>query len=209
MKPTVFNYQEYERVVEENKKLNAEVADLRIRIADGDKRDCKSCKHQKPEGCSRWNCEYEPVMSDLISRADAIEAIASRDETDGTVKVFTGREVNEILSALPSADRPTTDCTKFMEWLKAEVLDEENWELNAVANGEIICRKFRKLGWLDVEDGYYVDARPTGKWIKSNILPSGWHCSHCDSPVMTDDIEEMLFCPNCGAKMIREDGEDE
>lgn len=47
------------------------------------------------------------VMSDLISRQDAIEAIASRDETDGTVKVFTGREVNEILSALPSADRPT------------------------------------------------------------------------------------------------------
>ena len=46
-------------------------------------------------------------MSDLISRQDAIEAIASRDETDGTVKVFTGREVNEILSALPSADRPT------------------------------------------------------------------------------------------------------
>lgn len=43
--------------------------------------------------------------------------------------------------------------------------------------------------------------RPTGKWIKSNLLPHGWHCSHCDSPVMTDDIEEMLFCPNCGAKM--------
>lgn len=108
MKPTVFNYQEYERVVEENKKLNAEVADLRIRIADGDKRDCKSCKHQKADGCSRWNCEYEPRMDDLISRQDAIEAIASRDETDGTVKAFTGREVNEILSALPSADTVAT-----------------------------------------------------------------------------------------------------
>lgn len=46
----------------------------------------------------------EPTDTDLIRRADAIEAIASRDETDGTVKVFTGREVNEILSALPSAD---------------------------------------------------------------------------------------------------------
>ena len=41
---------------------------------------------------------------DVISRADAIEAVASRDETDGTVKVFTGRQVNEILSALPSAE---------------------------------------------------------------------------------------------------------
>lgn len=66
-------------------------------------RDCNNCKHNKADGCSRWECEYEPVKSDLISRADAIEAIASRDETDGTVKVFTGREVNEIISALPSA----------------------------------------------------------------------------------------------------------
>ena len=43
-------------------------------------------------------------MKDTIYRADAIEAVASRDETDGTVKVFTGRQVNEILSALPSAE---------------------------------------------------------------------------------------------------------
>ena len=50
--------------------------------------------------------------------------------------------------------------------------------------------------------------RPTGEWIKSNILPNGWHCSHCDSPVMTDDIEEMLFCPNCGVRMYK-GGEDE
>lgn len=41
--------------------------------------------------------------------------------------------------------------------------------------------------------------RPTGEWIKSDILPNGWHCRHCDAPVMTDDIKEMLFCPNCGS----------
>ena len=39
----------------------------------------------------------------MIDLDDAIEAIASRDETDGTVKVFTGREINKILSDLPSA----------------------------------------------------------------------------------------------------------
>ena len=54
-----------------------------------------------------------------------------------------------------------------------------------------------------------LSEQKTGEWIKSNLLPHGWHCSHCDSPVMTDDIEEMLFCPNCGAKMVREDGEEE
>lgn len=46
-------------------------------------------------------------MDDLISRQDAIEAIASRDETNGTVKVFTGRQVNEILASLPSAQPKT------------------------------------------------------------------------------------------------------
>ena len=72
MKPTVFNYQEYERVVEENKKLKAEVADLRIRcrIADGDKRDCNNCKHHKPDGCSRWDCEYKPRMVEVVLCTD-------------------------------------------------------------------------------------------------------------------------------------------
>lgn len=40
---------------------------------------------------------------DLIDRQVAIEAIARRDTTDGTVKVFGGREVVEILKSLPSA----------------------------------------------------------------------------------------------------------
>ena len=43
--------------------------------------------------------------------------------------------------------------------------------------------------------------RPTGEWIKSDILPHGYFCSNCDAPVMTDDISEMLHCPNCGAEM--------
>ena len=95
---------------------------------------------------------------------------------DSILSAFTclveGKDVKPIAPLNESADRPTVDCTEFMEWLKAEVLNEENWELNAVANGEIICRKFKKLGWLDVEDGFYVDARPTGEWIPvSEKLP--------------------------------------
>lgn len=44
-----------------------------------------------------------------------------------------------------------------------------------------------------------LSEQKTGVWVKSDILPNGWHCSHCDAPVMTDDISEMLFCPNCGS----------
>lgn len=48
------------------------------------------------------------------------------------------------------------DCTDFVLWLLDEIMDEENWELNAVADGEIIARKLKKLGLLEVKDGYYV-----------------------------------------------------
>ena len=44
-------------------------------------------------------------MSDLISRQAAIEEVARRDSTDGTVKVFGGREIAEILNGLPSAQQ--------------------------------------------------------------------------------------------------------
>ena len=140
------------------------------------------------------------MISEQVKKLRKLANQWKHNDVAGYNLIFDACDTIEALSAKVRASyRPTVDCTGFMKWLKAEVLDEENWELNAVANGEIICRKFKKLGWLDVEDGYYVDARPTGKWIKSDILPNGWHCSHCDSPVMTDDIKEMLFCPNCGS----------
>ena len=153
--------------------------------------------------------------SDLISRQAAI------DECDKQYPNIDRQDFKAVINAVPSADRPTTDCTKFMEWLKAEVLDEENWELNAVANGEVICRKFRKLGWLDVEDGYYVDTRPIGEWVDADgnkvrldvdghPLDSCW-CSNCGEWLVASDGQEVLgkFCPNCGANMVREDGEEE
>ena len=43
-------------------------------------------------------------MSDYIKREDAIEIIARHDDTDGTIKVFSGRFVNGLISAIPPAD---------------------------------------------------------------------------------------------------------
>ena len=42
--------------------------------------------------------------NDMISRAVAIEEIARRDVTDGTVKIYCGREINAILGDLPAVD---------------------------------------------------------------------------------------------------------
>lgn len=91
-------------------------------------------------------------MDDLISRQDAIEAIASRDETNGTVKVFTGRQVNEILESLPTAEPKTGE-----------------WEHDV--DGHFFCTNCKKYPEYQVR--------------------------------MSD------YCPNCGAKMVREDGEEE
>ena len=63
-------------------------------------RDCKSCKHHKADGCSRWDCEYEPVMSDLIKKSDAIKALYKYTFVSKNV-------IEQEINAIPSEDRPT------------------------------------------------------------------------------------------------------
>lgn len=45
---------------------------------------------------------------------------------------------------------------EFAEWITKEVTDEENWETNAVALGEVICRKLHKLGIIKLEGDSWV-----------------------------------------------------
>ena len=68
-------------------------------------RDCNNCKYHKADGCSRWECEYEPAKSDLIRRQDAIEAVATV-----TMSIHLSNVLCDKLLALPSADRPTGEC---------------------------------------------------------------------------------------------------
>lgn len=63
-------------------------------------------------------------------------------------------EQKELLASITQGN--TKDCTKFLLWLLEEIMDEENWEMNAVADGEVIARKLTNLGLLEVKDGYYV-----------------------------------------------------
>ena len=107
-----------------------------------------------------------------------------------------------------SDDRPTEEwkinCTDFVDWLLEKVLDEEDWDMNYQAYGEIICRKLKKLGVVTVKDGYYIIAddadRPSGEWKHNN--KSGtfkiFTCSKCGLNIETDGWD---YCPNCGAKM--------
>ena len=80
-KPMVFNYADHERALEEIARLKEDIANLQIRcrIAESEKpvssdRDCKNCIHQKPDGCSRWDCEYESRMVEVVRCKDCYHA---------------------------------------------------------------------------------------------------------------------------------------
>lgn len=77
-------------------------------------------------------------MSDLISRQDAIEEIARRDTTDGTIKVFSGKEVAEILNSLPSAQPEQ----RWMPFSKAVPKKDERILITTKAGVVVIGRYY-------------------------------------------------------------------
>ena len=80
---------------------------------------------------------------------------------DGKVIAEVKVDSEEIIERLKSE---ITDCTEFLLWLVDVVLDDEDWALNAVAYGEIIARKLKKLGLLETKDGYYI--RPSAEAVQ-------------------------------------------
>lgn len=126
-----------------------------------------------------------------MTREEAIQILSTRD-VHGVLCGYTSgytEALDMAIEALSAADRPKMDKERLIDLIQEAVYDGE-------ACAELI-------GLVDRQTTEcYADTRPTGEWIRSHLLPNGWDCSHCDAPVMTDDISEMLYCPHCGAKMI-------
>ena len=105
--------------------------------------------HAIPEYCS-WSQTYTNMVQSVMADTQTKErARLVAKET----------ELAHVEAKLENAEKKldsTKDCTKFLLWLLEEIMDEENWEMNAVANGEPIARKLKNLGLLEVKDGYYV-----------------------------------------------------
>ena len=76
-----------------------------------------------------------------------------------------GEAIDMAIEALQTEAVRRVDCSNFLLWLLEEIMDEENWELNAVADGEIIARKLKKLGLLEVKDGYYHRIFDENVWV--------------------------------------------
>ena len=103
-----------------------------------------------------WN----EVYNENSNRSDYAEAIdmaisaLSAEQTERHLPDYTYEA--EMAQRLKQQTEPKKDCTDFLCWLLEEVIDEENWEINAEAYGEVIARKLKKLGLLDTKNGYYI-----------------------------------------------------
>lgn len=106
-------------------------------------RDCANCKHHTEDGCSSWDCEFE--AKDLISRADAIEAVMAEGR-----KVYTSEYANaeriiyeedavEALAMLPSAEAVQG------EWQKVEEQPYFRKHYDTVCCS--VCRKKGNRKW--------------------------------------------------------------
>ena len=94
------------------------------------------------------------------------------------------------MSRLIDADALTDKLGTFMEWENAGFVQK--------------C----------IDDAPTIDAEPAkhGRWIetKNDSRISG-HCSSCgwEAHLYEDDVIGMPYCPNCGAKMDKEEDEEE
>ena len=110
-------------------------------------------------------------MDDLISRQAAIEEIARRDTTDGTVKVYSGREVCDILNALPTAEQRAVN-------MKLEI--DKDWVKKTMEEAELT----------------FIAEPRKGEWMLMSDC-DGEYCSWCGH----EGYSGMNYCPNCGARM--------
>lgn len=142
-----------------------------------------------------------------------IEEIARRDTTDGTVKVFSGREVNEIILNAPSVT--PTDCD---DCISREKILEHAYMREGVMSVSVDSIKLAPSVTPTVTTGEWV---PVKKVYRTNDadFPNThieWETATCPDDVdavrcsecgeVFDFGDARNWCAECGAKM---DGDNE
>lgn len=65
------------------------------------------------------------------------------------------------------------------------------------------CLSFSEIDFLDsIKDEIEempVHYRKEGHW---QSFQGGFECSLCNYSVIADDVDDMFYCPNCGAELI-------
>lgn len=96
---------------------------------------------------------------------------------------------------------------------KAQKVATESWKMKIKANVETVINQF--IDWIDAAPTIEPQ-RKTGKWEQESESlwkdrRSRWKCSACGKHVLIgvydDPIEAgLMFCPRCGAEMLRMEG---
>jgi hypothetical protein len=149
---------------------------------------------------------------------DAVSLIGSLPSADAEPTVIRSKTL------LPTKD--------FKEWAKrvretnpnvivipcdAEVVSADAVQIHNDGTLEVKVPNAQKVGRVLVMDTdsriggglFYPDDVVQGEWEKTKLKDDMWTCSACGSPLTTDDISEIHFCPNCGARMTQYKGGDD
>lgn len=140
------------------------------------------------------------TMTDLIRRADAIEAIVNSkskvtyhdaSETVLYGSAFRQNEIIDILSALPSAEATTGDYPNDLISRSALMEYCSNQKSKSIDNNDIA--RFPSVEAVQGEWGHMIaDGSDGSHWYE-------YECSHCGEVV----LRPYNFCPNCGTMMYK------
>ena len=74
-------------------------------------RDCENCVHHTGGSCSVWECSYEPIEDDLVSRQDAVDVAKQH---------WYKPDIAKASEELPSAQPEIIHCCEC-KWLQCNM----------------------------------------------------------------------------------------
>ena len=195
--------------------------------------DCDGDKRAETPTLNEKHQLSAETPTDLISRADAIEAVANAiwhypNECYYNLNDFDMAEAlaKDALKALPSADVIKFDFSKLSSGQlhdirrhKAKASDEAKGDLISRQDAVNTIKRYKHrlqgkgqtYGFLLEEFEHQIPSAEAvqGEWIEveddyDNIY---WECSNCEDAFVLDvgtpKDNNYNFCPNCGAKMSK------
>lgn len=167
-----------------------------------------------------------------ISRADAMGAVQDHFNADGFKGYDDGQKMMDRIKALPSAEQVTGKLKNPDDSLltaDSEACKEQKSKLDLIRRQDAIERvdeyineyKYNQIKCSAMKEARAVleqlpsapDSRQRGEWepLTDYIGNEYFECSKCHDAFYvefgTPEDNNYNFCPNCGARMLGEDGE--
>ena len=174
--------------------------------------------------CKRNIAALKQVMNeDLISRAEAIDALVKETKAEGAYGYIDATSVVHVISNLPSDDRSRGEQYKkgfedakrafLVEYAReSENMRKRNAQLEVMINAQKAISADRPKGeWIETAQDYYEAVNKKGGGVNENTeyFTDDIACSECLTKFsnIDNETERFNYCPNCGAVMRGEENE--